>query len=145
MISHQIEKIFQKLVLVPSSAGEEMNAALSTIYCILHILLRYFQVLQLSLHLHLYLYLHRKLYMNTYFLFIFVPSLILMTIFGELSTRNDWFFIIYNSDDNNLFPHLLDVIITVKMISALHLLLDVCRGSLPIPSGGLSQTFRLSQ
>ena len=39
----------QKLVFMPSvstNAGEEVNAALSTIYCILHILLRYFQVVQ---------------------------------------------------------------------------------------------------
>jgi len=36
--------IILKLVLVPSSSGEGMNAALSTIYCILSILLRYFQL-----------------------------------------------------------------------------------------------------
>ena len=39
----------QKLVFMPSvstNAGEEVNTALSTIYCILHILLRYFQVVQ---------------------------------------------------------------------------------------------------
>ena len=64
--------ISQKLVFLPSvatSAGEEVNAALSTIYCILHILLRYFQVLTFEfvfvffhhlLHLtHLYLQLHQ--------------------------------------------------------------------------------------
>ena len=128
-------------MLVPSSSGEGMNAALSTIYCILSILLRYFQVFT-SVFVFVYMYL--CLYVSTIYTtsssdyfqldikikfitlyFIFVPSLILRTIFGRLSMLS------LNKSPIKLTP----------MISALHLLLDVCWGSLPFPTGRLSKTF----
>ena len=130
-------------MLVPSSAGEGMNAALSTIYCILSILLRYFQVFT-SVFVFVFVYMYLCLYVSTIYItsssdyfqldikikfitlyFIFVPSLILRTIIGRLSTLS------LNKSPIELTP----------MISALHLLLDVCWGSLPFPTGRLSKTF----
>ena len=132
-------------MLVPSSAGEGMNAALSTIYCILSILLRYFQVFPSVFDfVFVFVYMYLCLYVSTIYTtsssdyfqldikikfitlyFIFVPSLILRTIIGRLSTLS------LNKSPIKLTP----------MISALHLLLDVCWGSLPFPTGRLSKTF----